>query len=236
MIVNFNKAVDSLRLHQHTQVSEEKGHLGIKTIQRSNFSKLFNLFRIDKDQKSIDHTIDAREIKISLKRINSNILNNIKGKNDMQAWKNDEKKVYLSRVVNQEIDNFCKVNQCNVSAHERDQVFTSISNHYNLSLSSSCAQSSINHMVLGNKYFITKMDKLCQGMNRDKKNETVYDFVNKLSDEFYQKNIHDIDINKFRSEVANFITEARATPLPGNAGVGVQTQVMAETAGHWGGS
>ena len=74
-------------------------------------------------------------------------------------------------------------------------------------------------MVLGNKYFITKMDKLCQGMNRDKKNETVYDFVNKLSDEFYQKNIHDIDLNKFRSEVANFITEVRVTPLPGNAGV-----------------
>lgn len=222
MIINSNKTVGFLRLHQHTQVSAEKGHLKSHTIQRRNFSKLFSPFRKDNDRKLIGHTIDAREIKISSKRINSNLLNNIKGKgkNEIQAWKNDEKKVYLSRVVNQEIDNFCEVNRCNVSDHERAQVFTSISNHYNLSLDSSCAQSSINQMVSGNKYFITKMDKLCQGMNRDKKNEIVYKFVNKLSDEFYQKNIHDIDLNKLRSEVANFITEARVTLLPGNAGVG----------------
>ena len=81
MNINANKIVNFLRLHQHTQASTEKGNLGTKTIQRSDnifFPKLFNLFKTDENKSFTERTIDAREIKLSSKRINSNLLKNMK--------------------------------------------------------------------------------------------------------------------------------------------------------------
>ncbi|ECC3381577.1 hypothetical protein ZB23_17085 [Salmonella enterica subsp. enterica] len=211
MLINFYNIVYFPGLHQHTRISGENSCLGARTIVKFN-NMLSKFFKQIGNKLGVGNAIKERKIKISSKRINSNLLKNIKGrgKNEMQDWKDDEKKVYLSRVINQEIDKFCNVYNCGFSHHERVQVFTLISKHYNLSLDFSCAQSSINQMISGDKYFKTKVDKFCQGMSRDEKNSTEYGIVNKLSDKFYQKNIHNIELNKLRSEVANFIAEVKA--------------------------
>ncbi|EIY6650517.1 hypothetical protein MNG63_004495 [Salmonella enterica] len=210
MLINFYNILYFPRLHQHTRVSGENSCLGARTTVRSN-NTLSKFFEQISNQLRTGNAIKERKIKISSKRINSNLLKNIKGrgKNEMQLWKDDERKVYLSRVINQEIDKFCNVYNCGFSRHERVQVFTLISKHYNLSLDFSCAQSSINQMISGDKYFKSKIDKFCQGMSKDEKNSTECGMVKKLSDKFYQTNIHNIDLNKFRSEVANFIAEVR---------------------------
>ncbi|EDI0785119.1 hypothetical protein [Salmonella enterica] len=210
MLINFYNILYFPRLHQHTRVSGENSYLGARTTVRSN-NTLSKFFEQISNQLRTDNAIKERKIKISSKRINSNLLKNIKGrgKNEMQLWKDDERKVYLSRVINQEIDKFCNVYNCGFSRHERVQVFTLISKHYNLSLDFSCAQSSINQMISGDKYFKSKIDKFCQGMSKDEKNSTECGIAKKLSDKFYQKYIHNIDLNKFRSEVANFIVEVR---------------------------
>lgn len=210
MLINFYNILYFPRLHQHTRVSGENSCLGARTTVRSN-NTLSKFFEQISNQLRTDNAIKERKIKISSKRINSNLLKNIKGrgKNEMQLWKDDERKVYLSRVINQEIDKFCNVYNCGFSRHERVQVFTLISKHYNLSLDFSCAQSSINQMISGDKYFKSKIDKFCQGMSKDEKNSTECGIAKKLSDKFYQKNIHNIDLNKFRNEVANFIVEVR---------------------------
>ncbi|EAB6124402.1 hypothetical protein ACEOG4_004266 [Salmonella enterica] len=210
MLINFYNILYFPRLHQHTRVSGENSCLGARTTVRSN-NTLSKFFEQISNQLRTGNAIKERKIKISSKRISSNLLKNIKGrgKNEMQLWKDDERKVYLSRVINQEIDKFCNVYNCGFSRHERVQVFTLISKHYNLSLNFSCAQSSINQMISGDKYFKSKIDKFCQGMSKDEKNTTECGMVKKLSDKFYQTNIHNIDLNKFRSEVANFIAEVR---------------------------
>ncbi|HGB3608599.1 TPA: hypothetical protein ACIVDT_003577, partial [Salmonella enterica subsp. enterica serovar Eastbourne] len=178
MNIRYFKTITFPHVYQHTHVLDEYGYLGTRTIRKGTtlFEKVNNSFRTDKSQELSGCTIEGRNIKISLKRINTNILNSIKvrGKDEMQGWKNDERKVYLSLVINQEIDKFCNLNNCGFSRHERDQVFTIISDYYNLSLNSCCAQSFLNQMVSGNKYFRSKMDKLCQGMNRNEKNRTEY--------------------------------------------------------------
>ncbi|EBU8924236.1 hypothetical protein NUI41_003505 [Salmonella enterica subsp. enterica serovar Newport] len=214
--MNIKPSIFNVHIKIH-KYQEKAVVWGARIIARTNktlskwFEQTSKQLKTGENQEFSGCTIKERKITISSKKINSNLLNNIKGrgKNEMQAWVNDEKKVYLSRVVNQEIDNFCNINNCGFSRHERSQVFTLISKHYNLSLDSSCAQSSINQMVSGDTYFRAKIDKLCQGMSRNEKNSTEYDIVNKLSDKFYQENIYNIELNKLRSEVANFITEAR---------------------------
>ncbi|ECR9671542.1 hypothetical protein F2H39_24945, partial [Salmonella enterica] len=135
MLINFYNILYFPRLHQHTRVSGENSCLGARTTVRSN-NTLSKFFEQISNQLRTDNAIKERKIKISSKRINSNLLKNIKGrgKNEMQLWKDDERKVYLSRVINQEIDKFCNVYNCGFSRHERVQVFTLISKHYNLSL------------------------------------------------------------------------------------------------------
>lgn len=214
--VSYYNPSHLLRLEQHTQELGKYDCLGVRRALRVCVNKIPVIFlRKNNDQELVGKKIESRTIKVSTKRINSCILKNVKGMegNDIQAWKNDEKKVYLSRVLNQEIDKFCKINNCGFSSHQREQVFNLVSKYYDIVLDSSCAQSSINQMVSGNKYFRNKMDKLCQGMNRNEKNSIEYDFVNKLSDDFYQKNIQSIDLHKFRNDVANFISEARINTL-----------------------
>ena len=76
MNINANKIVNFLRLHQHTQASTEKDNLGTKTTQRSDnifFSKLFNLFKTDENKTFTHPTKHARQIKLTPKRITSNL-------------------------------------------------------------------------------------------------------------------------------------------------------------------
>ncbi|EOS0421905.1 bfpT-regulated chaperone, partial [Escherichia coli] len=68
------------------------------------------------------------------------------------------------------------------------------------------AQSSINHVIMGNASFGKKIDALCDGMSRDVKNRTSDSIANLLADKFYQKHIDsDIDIVKLRNEIPDYL-------------------------------
>ncbi|EFG2298209.1 bfpT-regulated chaperone, partial [Escherichia coli] len=88
----------------------------------------------------------------------------------------------------------------------KQRVFSLVSQKYQLSLDIKAAQSSINHVIMGNASFGKKIDALCDGMSRDVKNRTSDSIANLLADKFYQKHIDsDIDIVKLRNEIPDYL-------------------------------
>lgn len=88
---------------------------------------------------------------------------------DIDGWIKDERIVYPSRVINQEIDNYCFQKNAKISTEERQRVFSLVSQENQLTLDVKAAQSSINHVIMGSASFGKKMDALCDGMSRDVK-------------------------------------------------------------------
>ncbi len=81
-------------------------------------------------------------------------------------------------------------------------VFSLVSKEFELTLDVKAAQSSINHIIIGNASFGKKMDALCDGMSRAVKNSTTDYIANVLADKFYQKHIAPgVDIVKLRNEI-----------------------------------
>ncbi|WP_302476458.1 hypothetical protein [Shigella sonnei] len=72
---------------------------------------------------------------MSSTKINTSILSSVSeqiGEN-ITDWKNDEKKVYVSRVVNQCIDKFCAEHSREIGDNLRKQIFKQVEKDYRIS-------------------------------------------------------------------------------------------------------
>ncbi|EIQ34765.1 ipgB2 [Shigella flexneri K-404] len=78
-------------------------------------------------------------------------------------WKNDEKKYYVSRVVNQCIDKFCAEHSRKIGDNLRKQIFKQVEKDYRISLDINAAQSSINRLVSGSSYSKRKWTNFVKG-------------------------------------------------------------------------
>lgn len=128
---------------------------------------------------------------------------------DIDGWIKDERIVYPSRVINQEIDNYCFQKMQKFPLKRGKESFSLVSQENQLTLDVKAAQSSINHVIMGSASFGKKMDALCDGMSRDVKNRTSDTIANLLADKFYQKHIDsDIDIVKLRNDIPAYLMRA----------------------------
>ncbi|MEH4348272.1 bfpT-regulated chaperone [Escherichia coli] len=150
-------------------------------------------------------------LSFSVRKFSRNILDTVNRQSakDIDGWIKDERIVYPSRVINQEIDNYCFQKNAKISTEERQRVFSLVSQENQLTLDVKAAQSSINHVIMGSASFGKKMDALCDGMSRDVKNRTSDTIANLLADKFYQKHIDsDIDIVKLRNDIPAYLMRA----------------------------
>ncbi|EFH2288108.1 bfpT-regulated chaperone [Escherichia coli] len=166
-----------------------------------------NPFR-GKNDEVIKCSIGERAIRFSVDKFSGNILDTVRRQSakNIDGWVKDEQMVYPSRVINQEIDNYCLQRNEKITTEVKQRVFSLVSQKYQLSLDIKAAQSSINHVIMGNASFGKKIDALCDGMSRDVKNRTSDSIANLLADKFYQKHIDsDIDIVKLRNEIPDYL-------------------------------
>ncbi|EEV2852519.1 bfpT-regulated chaperone [Escherichia coli] len=166
-----------------------------------------NPFR-GKNDEIIKCSIGERTIRFSVDKFSGNILDTVRRQSakNIDGWVKDEQMVYPSRVINQEIDNYCLQRNEKITTEVKQRVFSLVSQKYQLSLDIKAAQSSINHVIMGNASFGKKIDALCDGMSRDVKNRTSDSIANLLADKFYQKHIDsDIDIVKLRNEIPDYL-------------------------------
>ncbi|HGU2915710.1 TPA: bfpT-regulated chaperone [Escherichia coli O103:H2] len=166
-----------------------------------------NPFR-GKNDEVIKCSIGERTIRFSVDKFSGNILDTVRRQSakNIDGWGKDEQMVYPSRVINQEIDNYCLQRNEKITTEVKQRVFSLVSQKYQLSLDIKAAQSSINHVIMGNASFGKKIDALCDGMSRDVKNRTSDSIANLLADKFYQKHIDsDIDIVKLRNEIPDYL-------------------------------
>ncbi|EOM8911566.1 bfpT-regulated chaperone [Escherichia coli] len=166
-----------------------------------------NPFR-GKNDEVIKCSIGERTIRFSVDKFSGNILDTVRRQSakNIDGWVKDEQMVYPSRVINQEIDNYCLQRNEKITTEVKQRVFSLVSQKYQLSLDIKAAQSSINHVIMGNASFGKKIDALCDGMSRDVKNRTSDSIANLLADKFYQKHIDsDIDIVKLRNEITDYL-------------------------------
>ncbi|EET7339077.1 bfpT-regulated chaperone [Escherichia coli] len=166
-----------------------------------------NPFR-GKNDEVIKCSIGERTIRFSVDKFSGNILDTVRRQSakNIDGWVKDEQMVYPSRVINQEIDNYCLQRNEKITTEVKQRVFSLVSQKYQLSLDIKAAQSSINHVIMGNASFGKKIDALCDGMSRDVKNRTLDSIANLLADKFYQKHIDsDIDIVKLRNEIPDYL-------------------------------
>ncbi|EFF0785140.1 T3SS effector guanine nucleotide exchange factor EspM2 [Escherichia albertii] len=169
-----------------------------------------NSFR-GKNDEVVKCSIGERTISFSVRKFSRNILDTVNRQSakDIDGWIKDERIVYPSRVINQEIDNYCFQKNAKISTEERQRVFSLVSQENQLTLDVKAAQSSINHVIMGSASFGKKMDALCDGMSRDVKNRTSDTIANLLADKFYQKHIDsDIDIAKLRNDIPAYLMRA----------------------------
>ncbi|EOK5379483.1 bfpT-regulated chaperone [Escherichia coli] len=166
-----------------------------------------NPFR-GKNDEVIKCSIGERTIRFSVDKFSGNIQDTVRRQSakNIDGWVKDEQMVYPSRVINQEIDNYCLQRNEKITTEVKQRVFSLVSQKYQLSLDIKAAQSSINHVIMGNASFGKKIDALCDGMSRDVKNRTSDSIANLLADKFYQKHIDsDIDIVKLRNEIPDYL-------------------------------
>ncbi|EEU9596810.1 bfpT-regulated chaperone [Escherichia albertii] len=169
-----------------------------------------NSFR-GKNDEVIKCSVGGRTISFSVRKFSGNILDTVSRQSakNIDGWVRDEQVVYPSRVINQEIDNYCLQKNAKITTEVRQRVFSLVSQEYQLTLDVKAAQSSINHVIMGNASFGKKMDALCEGASRDVKNRTADSIANLLADKFYQKHIDsDIDIVKLRNDIPNYLMRA----------------------------
>ncbi|ENT8855157.1 bfpT-regulated chaperone [Escherichia coli] len=159
----------------------------------------------------LQYTMGKRTICFSINHMNKQILSTVSRQStkDLSAWKQDEKTVYPSRLVNMGIDKFCAENNTSITKKERQRVFAMISDDFGIPLDPKAAQSSITHIINGNGWFGKKLASLCEGMARGEKNKTTEMLTNHLADRFFEKHISsNININKLQNDVGRYIVMA----------------------------
>ncbi|EML8704664.1 bfpT-regulated chaperone [Escherichia coli] len=187
-------------------------------ISESSFSSLgCSSFRrssiLGRRDDILQYTMGKRTICFSINHMNKQILSTVSRQStkDLSAWKQDEKTVYPSRLVNRGIDKFCAENNTSITNKERQRVFSIISYDFGISLDPKAAQSSITHIIKGNGWFGKKLASLCEGMARGEKNKTTEMLTNHLADRFFEKHISsNIDIKKLQNDVGRYISQANS--------------------------
>ncbi|BDQ91869.1 TPA: T3SS effector guanine nucleotide exchange factor EspM1 [Escherichia coli] len=162
-----------------------------------------------KNDEVVKCSMGERSICFNVNKFSGCILETVSRQStkDIHGWVSDERTVYPSRVINQEIDNCCLQKNAKISSEERKMVFSLVSKEFELTLDVKAAQSSINHIIIGNASFGKKMDALCDGMSRSVKNSTTDYIANVLADKFYQKHIAPgVDIVKLRNEIPGYMS------------------------------
>ncbi|CTW57463.1 bfpT-regulated chaperone [Escherichia coli] len=179
--------------------------LGCSSFRRSTI--------LGKQEDILQYSMGSRTIRFSVGQMNKHILSTVTRQNtkELSAWKQDEKKVYPSRLVNMGIDKFCAENNTNITKKERERVFAMISNDFGIPLDPKAAQSSINHIINGSGWFGKKLASFCEGMARDEKNRTIDILINHLADRFFESHIsNNINIKKLQNDVGSYISQANA--------------------------
>ncbi len=94
-----------------------------------------NSFR-GKNDEVVKCSIGERTISFSVRKFSRNILDTVNRQSakDIDGWIKDERIVYPSRVINQEIDNYCFQKNAKISTEERQRVFSLVSQENQLTL------------------------------------------------------------------------------------------------------
>ncbi|WDC32344.1 bfpT-regulated chaperone (plasmid) [Escherichia albertii] len=161
----------------------------------------------------LQFSMGGRTISFSVNQMNKMILKTVtrQSTKEIDAWKNDERIVYPSRLVNMGIDKHCSENSTSMAGVIRQRVFTLIEEELGIKLDSNAAQTSIIHIINGNGEFGKKLASLCEGMSRDDKNKISDIVANKLADRFFERQLgNKIDIKKLQCNVESYIVLAKS--------------------------
>ncbi|WP_274537415.1 hypothetical protein [Escherichia coli] len=114
---------------------------------------------------------------------------------------------FVSRDVNKLLDMFAKNNQTSISEGVRERVFQRAGFYCGFTLDVRCAQTSTHHMILNSSYFQRKMDALLASADVNIRNQCVRTALSSIADTFFEGNVNNMDINKFRDRVHNTIVQ-----------------------------
>ncbi|CAD5648488.1 TPA: T3SS effector guanine exchange factor EspT [Escherichia coli] len=153
--------------------------------------------------------LGARKISFSYPRLESELIQciNLKNEGKKNEWMKEEGICFVSRDVNKLLDMFAKNNQTNIPEGVRERVFQLASFYCGFSLDARCAQTSTHHMILNSQYFQKKMDTLLTSVDINVRNQCVRTALSSLADTFFENNVNNIDMNKFRDRVHNTIVQ-----------------------------
>ncbi len=166
---------------------------------------------LGKPEEVFQCSLGNRNIRLSTTKLANDIFSSVRRQStkDITKWKKDEEIVYLSRIVNQGIDRYCIGNNMTLSKNVRERVFVLVSEQTGILLDPRAAQSSVNHMIMGNGTFGLKMDSLFQGISREEKNQITESIVNNLADHFYDTHIScNVNIKTIRENIPYYIWAA----------------------------
>ncbi|EOZ7108389.1 secretion protein EspT [Escherichia coli] len=131
----------------------------------------------------------------------------MKNSGKMNEWMREECICFVSRDVNKLLDMFAKNNQTSISEGVRERVFQRAGFYCGFTLDVRCAQTSTHHMILNSSYFQRKMDVLLASADVNVRNQCVRTALSGLADTFFESNVNNMDINKFRDRVHNTIVQ-----------------------------
>ncbi|EOL9868993.1 T3SS effector guanine nucleotide exchange factor EspM1, partial [Escherichia coli] len=89
-----------------------------------------------KNDEVVKCSMGERSIRFNVNKFSGCILETVSRQStkDIHGWVSDERTVYPSRVINQEIDNCCLQKNAKISSEERKMVFSLVSKEFELTL------------------------------------------------------------------------------------------------------
>ncbi|EIV7085024.1 T3SS effector guanine exchange factor EspT [Escherichia coli] len=153
--------------------------------------------------------LGTRKISFSYPRLENELIQciNLKNSGKMNEWMREECICFVSRDINKLLDMFAKNNQTSISEGVRERVFQRAGFYCGFTLDVRCAQTSTHHMILNSSYFQRKMDVLLASADVNVRNQCVRTALSGLADTFFESNVNNMDINKFRDRVHNTIVQ-----------------------------
>ncbi|EGO8362076.1 secretion protein EspT [Escherichia coli] len=151
----------------------------------------------------------SRKISFSYPRLESELIQciNLKNEGKKNEWMREECICFISRDVNKLLDMYAKNNQTTIPDAVRERVFQRASCYCGLSLDVRGAQASTHHMISNSSYFQGKMNNLLASADMDVRNQCIRTALSSLADTFFENNVNNIDMNKFRDRVHNTIVQ-----------------------------
>ncbi|EPY8571425.1 T3SS effector protein Map [Shigella flexneri] len=127
---------------------------------------------------------------------------------DTQQWFQQEQTTYISKTVNQTMDDYCRSNNSVISQATKGRIFSAVESAIQQPLDVNCAQSSIEHFLQSNKYFNKKVDEHC-GKNVDPitRFNTQTKLIKEVSQELFEKNFDGLKVSEIKAITQNAIAE-----------------------------